>query len=49
MDCEEIVRVIDMAVRLYEVLSAHGELGDIKSMMVPVVRSLFERAREVCR
>jgi hypothetical protein len=49
MDCEEIMRVIDIAIKLYEVLSVYGELGDIKSMMVPVVRSLFERAREVCR
>jgi hypothetical protein len=49
VECEEIMRIIDMAVKLYEVLSAYGELNDIKSMLIPVIRSLFERAREVCK
>jgi hypothetical protein len=47
--CEEIMKIIDVAIRLYEALSAHGELSDIKSMVVPVIRSLFERAGEVCK
>ena len=42
------MKVIDVAIKLYEVLSAYGELGDIKNMMIPVIRSLFERARDVC-
>jgi hypothetical protein len=49
VECEEIMRIIDMVIKLYEVLSAYGELNDIKNMMVPVVRSLFERAKEVCK
>jgi hypothetical protein len=49
MECEEIMRIIGMAVKLYEVLSAYGELDDIRSTLVPVVRSLFERAGEVCK
>jgi hypothetical protein len=49
MDCEEIMKIIDMVIKLYEVLSAYGELNDIKNMMVPVIRGLFERAKEVCK
>jgi hypothetical protein len=49
VDCEEIMKIIDVAIKLYEVLSAYGELNDVKNMMIPVVRSLFERAKEVCR
>jgi hypothetical protein len=49
MKCEEIMRIIDIAIKLYEVVSSYGELGDIKVQLIPVIRSLFERAKEVCR
>jgi len=43
------MRIIDVAIKLYEVISVYSELGDIKSMLIPVVRSLFERAKEICK
>jgi hypothetical protein len=49
MECEEMMKIIDMAIKLYEVLSMYSELGDIKRQLIPVVKSLFERAKEVCQ
>jgi hypothetical protein len=49
MECEEMMKIIDMAIKLYEVLSMYSELNDIKRQLIHVVKSLFERAREVCQ
>jgi len=43
-----MMKIIDMVIKLYEVISMYGELGDIKTMLIPVIKSLFERAKEVC-
>jgi len=43
------MRVIDVAITLYGLVSSYGELGDIKNMLMPVIRSLFERAKEICK
>ena len=43
------MRIIDVAIKLYEVTSMYSELEDVKSMLVPVVRELFRRAEEVCK
>jgi len=48
MECDEMMRIIDMAIKLYEVASMYGELGDIKAQLIHVIRALFERAKEVC-
>ena len=42
------MRIIDVAIKLYEVTSMYGELEDVKSMLIPIVRSLLERAEEIC-
>ena len=49
MECDELMKIIDMAIKLYEVVSMYSELGDIKNQLIPVIRSLFERAKEICQ
>jgi len=48
MECDELMKIIDMAIKLYEVVSMYGELGDAKGQLIHVIRTLFERAKEVC-
>jgi len=49
VECDELMKIIDMAIKLYEVVSMYSELGDIKGQLIPVIRSLFERAKEICQ